>query len=138
MKYTSFPLGHPRVLTREQLDPPTIPLLPWTRVEHNPFKGFLLCRVLPPRGVQQQQNMADNINNDWFLPLLPMRTLSGRLVFPLCAKCGEQQRQRTCPHGEQERSWITAYTHVELNKALSLGYSVLDLFEVKIRFSTKK
>lgn len=132
MKYCSFPIGQAEVLTREQLCPPRCPALPWTQEQQNPFKGFLLCRVLPPRGIVHHPEDDDNTN--WFLPLLPMRTRKGRLVFAQCARCAErQQQQQPCAHGDEDRSWIAAYTHLELNKALSIGFSVTDLFEVSVR-----
>ncbi|KAL3109182.1 hypothetical protein niasHT_013962 [Heterodera trifolii] len=39
------------------------------------------------------------------------------------------RQQRPCRHDDDKRSWVCAYTHVELNKALQLGYVVTDLFE---------
>ena len=111
-------MGNPRVLTREVLlHPPTAPL-PWTRPEKNTFRGLLLVRVLAPRHIR--------------VPLLGYRTKDERFTFPLCAHCADRRQQRPCRHGDDKRAWVCAYTHVELNKALQLGYVVLDLFEVKI------
>ncbi|KAL3088910.1 hypothetical protein niasHT_028686 [Heterodera trifolii] len=116
MKANRFPVGNPRVLTREVLlHPPTTPL-PWTAPENNIFRGLLLVRVLAPRNIR--------------VPLLGYRTKDGRFTFPLCAWCADRRQQRPCRHGDDKRSWVTAYTHVELNKALQLGYVVTDLFEV--------
>ncbi|KAL3082356.1 hypothetical protein niasHT_038772 [Heterodera trifolii] len=53
-----------------------------------------------------------------------------RFTFPLCGLCADRRQQRPCRHGDDKRSWVCAYTHVELNKALQLGYVVTDLFEV--------
>lgn len=122
MKYGSFPLGHPRVLTREQLLPKHATELPWQRAEQQPYRGFVKCRVLPPRGRLPGARP----------PLLPYRCADHRLVFTLCRSCAERRQQRQCRHDNAQRSWIASYTHEELNKALSLGYRVLDLFEVKI------
>uniref|UniRef100_A0A183BUV9 DNA-directed DNA polymerase n=1 Tax=Globodera pallida TaxID=36090 RepID=A0A183BUV9_GLOPA len=114
MKVNPFPVGNPRVLTREVLlQPPTLPL-PWTAPTE--FRGLLLVRVLPPRDIR--------------IPLLGYRTQDGRFTFPLCATCADRRQQRPCRHSPEKRSWVTAYTHVELNKALELGYVVTDLFEV--------
>uniref|UniRef100_A0A183CLX6 DNA-directed DNA polymerase n=1 Tax=Globodera pallida TaxID=36090 RepID=A0A183CLX6_GLOPA len=134
MKTRSFPIGIPNVWTRDQLWPtnarPSDALppahlrpsaLPWSRAEDNPFHGFLLCRVLPPTPAE----MGDRE------PLLPYRTRAdGRLNFGLCARCSEQQQQSRCRHTDRQRAWVYAYTHAELNKALELGYRVLDVFEV--------
>ncbi|KAL3075850.1 hypothetical protein niasHT_032053 [Heterodera trifolii] len=116
MKANRFPVGNPRVVTREVLlHPPTAPL-PWTSPENNSFRGLLLVRVLAPRNIR--------------VPLLGYRTKDGRFTFPLCGWCADRRQQRPCRHGDDRRSWVTAYTHVELNKALQLGYVVTDLFEV--------
>ncbi|KAL3113647.1 hypothetical protein niasHT_010676 [Heterodera trifolii] len=142
MKTRPFPIGTPRVWTGEQLwqqqpqtagghphtdcagpPPPALrpPALPWCRPEDNPFRGFLFCRVLPPS--------ADELGDRE--PLLPYRTQAdGRLTFGLCARCAELRHQRTCRHTERERAWTAAYTHVELNRALLLGYRVLQVHEV--------
>ncbi|KAL3081243.1 hypothetical protein niasHS_012655 [Heterodera schachtii] len=116
MKVNPFPVGNPNVITREVLlQPPTAPL-PWTTQENNTFRGLLLVRVLPPRHIR--------------VPLLGYRTKDGRFSFPLCAWCADHRQQRPCQHDNDKRSWVCAYTHVELNKALSLGYVVTDIFEV--------
>ncbi|KAL3114415.1 hypothetical protein niasHT_017279 [Heterodera trifolii] len=116
MKVNPFPVGNPRVLTREVLlHPPTAPL-PWTCPENNTFRGLLLVRVLAPRNIR--------------VPLLGYRTKDERFTFPLCGVCADRRQQRPCRHGDDKRSWVCAYTHVELNKALQLGYVVTDLFEV--------
>ncbi|KAL3124876.1 hypothetical protein niasHT_001079 [Heterodera trifolii] len=116
MKANFFPVGNPRVLTREVLlRPPTAPL-PWTAPENNTFRGLLLVRVLAPRNIR--------------VPLLGYRTKDGRFTFPLCEWCADRRQQRPCHHGDDKRSWVTSYTHPELNKALQLGYVVNDFFEV--------
>uniref|UniRef100_A0A914MVR5 DNA-directed DNA polymerase n=2 Tax=Meloidogyne TaxID=189290 RepID=A0A914MVR5_MELIC len=119
MKARSFPIGHPNVLTRDTLLLPPNNPLPWTSPEHNIYKGLLLVRVQPP-----------NFMNGNLPPVLPYRTHDGRLTFPLCAKCADNRQQRPCTHGERERSWLTGYTHVELNYALERGYKVVDIYEV--------
>ncbi|KAL3091113.1 hypothetical protein niasHS_004905 [Heterodera schachtii] len=131
MKYRAFPVGLPRVLSAEQLDRDAAVRLPWTSAEQNPFRGFLHCRVLPPRPAELGDRHA----------LLPYRTRTGRLTFPLCAACAEwanvdnkvQRHHRTvprCRHRAAQRAWTHAYTDVELNAALQLGYRVLALYEV--------
>lgn len=119
MRSKAYPLGHPRVYTREELRQPPTPPFPWTRVAHNPFRGLLKVRVLPPRGLR--------------LTLLPYRTRDGRLTFPLCAACAEECRVNAeCQHVVcwRKRSWVAAFTHSELNAALDLGYTVTEVFEV--------
>jgi hypothetical protein len=121
MKYRSYPLGHPRVLTRELLlNGQECAPLPWTQPEHNPFKGFILCHVLAPTAEQLGERKA----------LLPYRCMDDRLVFPLCAECADRRQQhRPCRHTDQQRSWYAGFTHVELNRALAIGYRVTELHE---------
>jgi hypothetical protein len=120
MKYGAMPLGHPRVLTREQLMPLHEAQLPWTSPEEQPYRGFLHCLVLAPQRMPGGRPA-----------LLPYRTSDRRLVFTCCGACAERRQQRPCRHTPRQRAWTAAYTHVELNRALALGYQVLDLFEVE-------
>uniref|UniRef100_A0AC35F337 DNA-directed DNA polymerase n=1 Tax=Panagrolaimus sp. PS1159 TaxID=55785 RepID=A0AC35F337_9BILA len=106
----SFPLGDPIVYTSE-----AITNLPWTMPEHNKFKGFILCSILPPTNLKPV--------------LLGYRSTSGNFVFTLCAACADLQ-QILCNHSDAERSWVSAFTHLELNKALALNYKVLHVYEV--------
>lgn len=114
MKARPFPVGNPKVLTQESLLRETPP--PWRVSGQNPYRGLLLVRVLAPVNLR--------------IPLLPYRTQDGRLTFPLCATCADRKIQRICTHGAGQRAWKTAYTHVELNKALDMGYTVLNIYEV--------
>lgn len=75
-------------------------------------------KVLPPRKCNSK-------------PLLPYRTNDGRLLFCLCAKCGEQCNESRCRHSEQERSFTAAFTHAELREALTCGYKVTAVYEVR-------
>lgn len=127
MKYRPFPVGHPQIYTREVLicgcpqEQQRCPPLPWIGADQNPFRGFLLCRVCPPLPAVLGARK----------PLLPMRTRKERLVFTLCRTCAERERSSPpCRHPAGQRSWVAAYTHFELNKALEIGYTVTDLFEV--------
>lgn len=114
MKSKAYPTGNPNVLTREKIHH----TLPWTKPRHNNYRGLLLVRVLPPTNLLR--------------PLLAYRTKeqSARLTFPLCSTCAEMKNPNICKHADTDRSWIDAYTHYELDKALSLGYKVVDVFEV--------
>lgn len=117
----AFPVGVPRVLKREHFDGLRFP---WTASTDNPYRGMLYCRVLPPRDLR--------------IPVLPYKTFSGALMFPLCAKCAEDANQRECNHLERQRQWIWGGAHVELNKALDRGYRVLELYEVKVCFGVRQ
>jgi DNA polymerase type B, organellar and viral len=114
MKYRAYPMHNPLVLTREQLV--LVSPLPWTVPANNRWQGILHVRVLPPQNLRR--------------PVLPYRTTDGQLHFTLCARCSELEQQERCRHAPHLRAWIAGYPHDELNKALSLGYVVLDVFEV--------
>ena len=111
-KYGSFPIGKPDIHTRDfaQL------------TENNqPYKGLISCSVLAPRQL--------------FLPVLPFRA-NGKLNFPLCATCCKEKWDDVCQHGDNDRKMTGVWTTIELDKALELGYKVMDIKEVN-RFSTK-
>ena len=114
MKYCKFPIGYPRVLAREMF----ANAQPWTRPEHNVYKGLIYCRVRAPDSLRR--------------PLLPYRTPDGRLVFPLCRRCADERVQlEQCTHtSDHDRTWAEAFTHEELNKAIALGYVVTEVYEV--------
>ncbi|KAL3106113.1 hypothetical protein niasHT_030400 [Heterodera trifolii] len=137
MKARPFPIGTPHVWTGEQLwqagaqvfeasAPPPAglcppPALPWRRPEDNPFRGFLFCRVLPPTA----EELGDRE------PLLPYRTQAdGTPVFGLLRALLRAAPAANLSSYGAERAWTAAYTHVELNRALSIGYRVLNVHEV--------
>lgn len=114
MKYGEFPVGYPEIYSREAF----AGARQWTCPADNQYKGLIYYRVRAP--------------NDLRRPLLPYRTVDGRLVFPLCRRCADERNQLgNCPHIEdRDRCWAEAFTHLELNKALELGYVVTEIYEV--------
>jgi hypothetical protein len=76
--------------------------------------GFVKCKVLPPRQL--------------FHPLLPCK-MNGKLVFPLCYTCA-RDGIKTCNHDDNDRSLIGTWTTIEVNKAITLGYKVSEVYEV--------
>jgi hypothetical protein len=121
MKYGEFPVGPPRLVVVKELPPGFLPAFPWTRPEDNPFRGLMLCKVMAPRAMQPPQ----------LPPLLPYIS-QGKLFFPLCARCADDRRvQQGCPHTVEQRSWVSGFTHLEVNRALQLGYQLLDVYEVE-------
>ena len=114
MKYGEFPVRYPEVFARETFAGQEA----WTKPEDNKYKGLIYCRIRAPQNLLR--------------PLLPYRTPDNRLVFPLCRRCADDRNQlQACPHeSDRDRTWAAAYTHFELNKALSLGYVVTDVYEV--------
>ncbi|XP_062574745.1 uncharacterized protein LOC134236588 [Saccostrea cucullata] len=105
LKHRPFPLGHPEIITDDFQDVRS-------------YFGLIHCRVLPPRGL--------------FHPVLPYRT-GGKLLFPLCRTCAQQQdstSQYPCQHTDRERSLTGTWVTSELHKALDMGYTLEQIYEV--------
>ena len=100
-KYAKLPLGHPEVYRDTDIP---------DRVE-----GLIKCKVLPP------QNLLH--------PVLPYRTRN-KLLFPLCRTCAESNIQDFCLHeNPEDRVLIGTWVSVELDKAVELGYQILEKYE---------
>lgn len=120
MKNRAFPIGYPIIITAEQIKG-----LPWLLPSDNPFKGLLLVLVLAPF---------------WLLrAVLYYRNRRGRLLFPVCAACAEDERfdQKECTHTDSERMWIGGFTHAEINEALAQGYQIIEVYEVFLKSTFK-
>ena len=61
--------------------------------------------------------------DDLLIPLLPVKhPKSGRLIFPLCGKCGFLADMKTqCKHSGEERAFQGCWTSPELLQAIQLG-----------------
>ncbi|XP_022093113.1 uncharacterized protein LOC110980591 [Acanthaster planci] len=101
-KYGKYPIGHPTVITENFGDV-------------SEYEGLIKCKVLPPRGL--------------YHPVIPYKA-SGRLMFPLCAKCAETLQQPPCQHSDDDRSLIGTWVTLELQKALVKGYTLVKIYEV--------
>lgn len=69
-------------------------------------------------------------------PVLPVK-LNGKLMFPLCTKCVEDQldrpwfeRTNMCAHTDKERTMKGTWCTPELQKAVEKGYRILKIHEV--------
>ena len=51
-------------------------------------------------------------------------------MFALCKSCAENMQQTPCVHEDDERAMVGTWTTMEIAKARSLGYVVLDTYEV--------
>jgi hypothetical protein len=105
LKYKSFPIGHPQIITSDFGDV-------------NDYFGLIRCRVLPPRGL--------------YHPVLPYKT-GGKLLFPLCRTSAEQRDlgpDDCCQHTDAKRSLTGTWVTSELQKALELGYRLDQIYEV--------
>ena len=116
----AMPKGHPQVL-RRNLHPEdmTIEFL-------DTFAGLIRCRVLP--------------NNQLYHAVLPTK-VCGKLLFVNCIECAEIYHRShdvetgaadyndvLCDHSDDERSFWSSVTVVELKKALQYGYRILFAF----------
>ena len=99
-KYKEFPVGHPKIITENFLH---------ISKDSKPYKGLIKCGVVPPRGLLH--------------PVLPAR-IRGKLLFPLCSRCAEFAASDKCQHLDEERAMWGTWTHVELYKAVDMGYKV--------------
>ncbi|XP_039511243.1 uncharacterized protein LOC120466725 [Pimephales promelas] len=99
----TYPIGHPKIIFEdfEEID--------------NYF-GLIKATVLPPRKL--------------FHPVLPYRC-GGKLMFPLCRTCAENQIQDPqCSHTDVDRSITATWVSVELQRAIQHGYHVIKIHEV--------
>lgn len=81
--------------------------------------GLIKCKILPPKKL--------------YHPVLPQRIKVDsyeKLIFALCKKCAETRNQNKCQHNDTERSFIGTWTTDEVNKAISKGYKILNVYEV--------
>ena len=104
-KYRVFPIGHPAIYSKEQID--------LTKLRD--YQDLIKCQILPPTNL--------------YLPILPYRC-NGKLLFPLCRTCAEQRNKESCDHNEQQRALVGTWVTLELFEALDKGYSLLDVFDI--------
>ena len=102
LKYGTFPLDHPELITENFKDV-------------REYEGLIKCRILPPRQL--------------YHPVLPYRS-GGKLTFPLCRTCTETRCTTSCSHSDTERMLDGTWVSVEVKKALEMGYSMVHIFEV--------
>ena len=112
--HTEYPIGHPEPVEVHNK------AVNWSSSSDNPYKGIIKCFVIPPRNLR--------------IPVLPLK-LPGKLAFPLCRTCattyskkGLKAAEYKCHHNDDQRGWVAALTHLELNAALDRGYKVVQLY----------
>jgi len=103
-----FPIGHPQIVL------PTETEIQFPITEH--YYGMNKVKVLPPRNL--------------YLPVLPLH-VNNKLMFVLCRTCAEKANQtRPCRHHAEDRALVGVWTTPELQKAVALGYKILDVYEI--------
>ncbi|EFO90338.1 hypothetical protein CRE_29165 [Caenorhabditis remanei] len=107
MKHEAFPIGAPENVQRSTF------ALPIVSPDGIPFEGFMSCKLQAPRDLR--------------LPVIAGK-VSGRLMFFLCKLCAKEGNQEKCTHSDEERSFTGTFTTVELKKALTLGYKIVEVY----------
>ncbi len=139
LKYGLFPIGHPERYTLKQIKEKFPEGVSFTQpctqsqsvfeqsVTHCPlevahthvklrFFGIAKVFVVPPKKLLH--------------PVLPYRCKDGKLVFPLCSKCSEENNQGECSCSDKVRGWVGTFCSGELQAALEMGYRVTKYFEI--------
>ena len=99
----TYPIGHPQIIFKD-----------FEPIEN--YYGLVKATVHPPCGLLH--------------PILPYRC-NGKLMFPLCRTCAEQENQTTpCHHNDDERSSSGCWVSIELVKAIEKGYVEARIDEV--------
>ena len=101
-KYSPFPVKEPQILTSDFED-------------IDQYFGIAKVKILPPQKL--------------YHPVLPLKT-NGKLLFPLCRTCAEQQNQEKCKCNDEKRCLIGTWCTPESQKAVEKGYTVLKIYEV--------
>ena len=106
-KYGHFPLGHPTILSQENIDKDNI----------GQYQGLIKCKVLPPTNL--------------YHPVLPYKC-NNKLMFPLCRTCAEKcDPSSQCSHDNiEDRAIVGTWVTIELQAALDRGYQLLEVYEV--------
>lgn len=107
MTKKEYPVGHPTIHVGDFEPLDTV---------HLRYRGLYKCTVLPP--------------NDLYIPVLPVKTATKKLMFPLCNACAVAEQQHPCDHSPEDRQLSGTWTHVELLKAMEKGYRMVSVAEV--------
>ena len=102
-----FPIGHPLILTKEQIDKDRI----------REYEGLIKCMILPPSNL--------------YHPVLPFRNDKGKLLFPLCQKCAEN-KLLNYNHPEAQRALVGTWTSIEIFAAFDRGYHCYEMDKTSI------
>ncbi|VDI57140.1 Hypothetical predicted protein [Mytilus galloprovincialis] len=101
-KYAKYPIGHPVIITSNFQD-------------ISKYFGVVKVKILPHRRL--------------FHPVLPYVS-NGKLKFPLCKKCADDENQNDCTCTNDERAIVGTWCTPEVELALSKGYEILKIYEV--------
>jgi hypothetical protein len=85
--------------------------------------GLIFCEILAP--------------TDLLWPFLQYRTPDQSVYLGLCRTCCIKRFEKCRHKKDRSRSFTSTWTIIEINKALELGYKVLNIYEV-VFFDTEK
>ena len=102
-KHSKQPVGHPEIITRN------------FDMTMESYFGLAHVKILPPK--------------DLYVPCIPVRH-GGKLTFPLCRTCLEQEINEGCTHTDSERVLTGAWCTPEIMAALARGYKIIKIYEV--------
>ena len=122
LKYRRFPVGHPKRIIKDFqqcLFKPCDSNCFYFPCEGKhwvlPYFGVIKVTVLPP---------TDLIHH-----VLPLKC-NGKLKFPLCYKCACLQNKEMCKCLDSDRMFTHTYCTPELEVAMNMGYSIIQIYEV--------
>ena len=122
LKYRRFPVGHPKRIIKDFqqcLFKPCDGNCFYSPCEGKhwvlPYFGVIKVTVLPP--------------TDLIHPVLPLKC-NGKLKFPLCYKCACLENKEMCKCLDSDRMFTHTYCTPELEVAMNMGYSIIQIHEV--------
>ena len=122
LKYRRFPVGHPKRIIKDFqqcLFKPCDGNCFYFSCEGKhwvlPYFGVIKVTVLPP--------------TDLIHPVLPLKC-NGKLKFPLCYKCACLENKEMCKCLDSDRMFTHTYCTPELEVAMNMGYSIIQIHEV--------
>ena len=122
LKYRRFPVSHPKRIIKDFqqcLFKPCDGNCFYFPCEGKhwvlPYFGVIKVTVLPP--------------TDLIHPGLPLKC-NGKLKFPLCYKCACLENKEMCKCLDSDRMFTHTYCTPELEVAMNMGYSIIQIHEV--------
>ena len=126
LKYERYPIGHPTCVTNDfspffkvhcQTQP--CPLLDTAVCQgwhwRIPYFGLMKVEILPLCKL--------------LFPVLPIK-ISGKLMFPLCHVCAENEDKGHCTCPSQSCALIHTRCTLDITLAINMGYDILEIYKV--------
>jgi len=101
-KYGRYPVGHPEIITSEFKD-------------ISEYFGIAKAKILPPKRL--------------YHPVLPYLS-NGKLKFPLCRTCADNENQDDCTCTDEERILTGTWCTPEIELACLKGYEIKKIYEI--------